>query len=520
MPDTYRSSFLSTNRNGGIPEHPLLCLERLDPAVIVPLLEIAHDGYFICDVGHSCLYANRAAGTIFGRAADELQGLPVSALFPHRGQEIAEQFTLRPDQWSAIILRPGGEKREIECTQTVVESQGEWFTIIMIRDMTEQRQLERKAEVLAQFATNMACADSLEATLNALARSVVTATGVMACLVPLISGVPPQFRVIGSYGLPSGYATDLSRLVRSGVFPPTLQAFEERRIIVAEGIRQLHLADARYTPVHPFLREVGWDTVVCIPLIYRGVSLGVFTVYYPPGPPPAEGEIAFFSAIADQAAVAVENARLLVAAQEKAALEERQRLARELHDSVSQGLYGITLGAQTARTFMESDCTHARESLDYVLSLAKATHTEMRSLIFALRPESLASEGIVEALNRRTAAITARHELLVETHLCNEPELPLEMKEALYRIAQEALHNVVKHAHATCCQLHLYQSQGAIVLEVCDDGVGFNPSSSFPGHLGLHSMRERALRLGGTLELASSPGKETRVRVVFPHPEA
>ena len=519
MPDTYRSSFLSANQDRGTTTHPLVRIDRLEPAVIVPLLEISLDGYFICDVGHSCLYANRAACNIFGRAADELQGKPVYSLFPRRGREIAEQFTLRPDHWSAIILRPGGEKREIECIQTVVESSGEWFTIIMIRDMTEQRQLERKAEVLAQFATNMACADSLEATLNALARSVVTATGVMACLVPLISGVPPQFRVVGSYGLPSGYAADLSRLVQSGVFPPTLQAFEERRIVVAEGIRQLHLADARYTPVHPFLREVGWDTVVCIPLIYRGESLGVFTVYCPPGPPPSEGEIAFFSAIADQAAVAVENARLLVAAQEKAALEERQRIARELHDSVSQGLYGITLGAQTARTFMESDCIHARESLDYVLALAKATHTEMRSLIFALRPESLASEGIVEALNRRTAAITARHELQVETNLCNEPELPLEMKEALYRIAQEALHNVVKHAHATCCQLNLYQHQCAIVLEVCDNGVGFNPSSPFPGHLGLHSMRERAMQLGGTLELASVPGRETRVRVVISHPE-
>ncbi len=517
MSDTYRSSY--SLADGDAPGRSLVSLDRLEPTIIVPLLDIALDGYFICDTGYNCLYANRAACTIFGRDAGELQGQPVDNLFPARGAEISQQFTLRPDHWSAIILRPGCEKREVECTQTVIESQSEWFTIIMIRDMTEQRQLERKAEVLAQFATNMACADSLEATLNALARSVVTATGVMACLVPLISGIPPQFRVIGSYGLPSGYATDLSRLVQKGVFPPTLQAFEERRIVVAEGIRQLHLADPRYTPVHPFLREVGWDTIVCIPLIYRGESLGVFTVYCPPGPPPAEGEIAFFSAIADQAAVAVENARLLVAAQEKAALEERQRLARELHDSVSQGLYGITLGAQTARTFMESDCTHARESLDYVLSLAKATHTEMRSLIFALRPESLASEGIVEALNRRAAAISARHELQVETHLCTEPELPLEVKEALYRIAQESLHNVVKHASARSCQLYLHQYQGTIVLEVCDDGVGFDPSSQFPGHLGLHSMRERAMHLGGTLELASIPGKETRVRVVIPCPD-
>jgi len=517
--ETFRASLLSANEDrSALPGGHLLRLARLDPAVIAPLLDISHDGYLICDAGHSCLYANRAACQMFGCAADALQGQPVDSLFPQRGWDISDQFTLRAERWFSAILRPGGEKREIECAQTIVESQGEWFAFIVMRDITELRQLERKAEVLAQFATNLTCADSLEATLNALARSVVQATGIMACLVPLISGVPPRFRVVGSYGLPEGYADGLGSLVRNGVFLPTMEAFEEQRIVVAENIPPLLLADPRYTPVHPFLRAVGWNTIVCIPLICRAESLGVFTVYCPAGPPPGKSEIAFFSAIADQAAVAVENARLLLAAQEKAALEERQRLARELHDSVSQALYGITLGAQAARASMASDREHAAESLDYVLALAKATHVEMRSLIFALRPESLASEGIVEALERRAAAICARHELQVETRLCQEPDVPLEIKEALHRIAQEALHNIVKHAHARCCQLSLYEDKRHIVLEVIDDGIGFDPSQAFPGHLGRHSMRERALQLGGALELSSLPGKGTRVRAIIPLP--
>ncbi len=517
MSNISRSTF-TPGREGwnDLPVQYLLRFSRLDPAIIIPLLDISPDGYIICNAEHVCLYSNRAACDIFGRDVGGMQGQPVSALFPQRGREVADQFILRADRWSSVILRPGGEKREIECMQTVVESQGEWFTIIVLRDLTHLRQLERKAEVLAQFATTMVSADSLEATLNALACSVVQATGVVACLVPLISGTPPLFRVVGSYGLPQGYAASLGSLVKHGIFLPTLQAFEERRTVVAVGLRQALLADDRYVPVHSFLQAVCWDTVVCVPLIYRGECRGVFTVYCPPGPPPDDGEIAFFSAIADQAAVAVENARLLVAAQEKAALEERQRLARELHDSVSQALYGITLGAQAARASMESDQAHARESLDYVLSLAKATHAEMRSLIFALHPESLESEGIVEALSRRAAAISARHELQIETHLCDEPDLPLEMKEALYRIAQEALNNIVKHAHADRCQLFLFERQGAIVLEVRDDGTGFDTSSTFPGHLGLHSMRERAIHLGGTLELSSIPAEGTQVRFVLP----
>lgn len=517
MSDSPRSTFISAREDwNDLPAQQILRLSRLDPAIIAPLLDISPDGYIICNAEHVCLYSNRAACDIFGRDAGGIQGQPVNALFPQRGREVGDQFILRADRWSSVILRPGGEKREVECMQTVVESQGEWFTIIVLRDVTHLRQLERKAEVLAQFATTMVSADSLEATLNALARSVVQAMGVVACLVPLISGTPPMFRVVGSYGLPQGYAASLGSLVQHGIFLPTLQAFEERRTVVAEGLRQSLLADARYIPVHSFLQAACWDTVVCVPLIYRGECRGVFTVYCPPGPPPDNGEIAFFSAIADQAAVAVENARLLVAAQEKAALEERQRLARELHDSVSQALYGITLGAQAAHASMESDRAHARESLDYVLSLAKATHTEMRSLIFALHPESLESEGLVEALSRRAAAISTRHELQIETHLCDEPDLPLEMKEALYRIAQETLHNIVKHAHADRCQLFLFEHRGAVVLEVRDDGTGFDTSSTFPGHLGLHSMRERAIHFGGTLEISSIPAEGTQVRVILP----
>ncbi|RAQ94341.1 PAS domain-containing sensor histidine kinase [Thermogemmatispora tikiterensis] len=499
-----------------LPLQHLLHLSRLDPAIVAPLLDLSPDGYLISNAEQICLYGNRAAAEIFGREVSSLQGQPLSVLFPQQQSDSAQLFSLRAGRWSAIILRSNGEKREVECQQSVIESQGEWFTIIVVRDLTFQRQLERKAEVLAQFASTLVGAGSLEATLNALARSVVQATGVMACLVPLINGEPPLFRVVGSYGLPPGYAHGLVRLVQQGICLPTMQAYAERRTVVATGLRQALLADPHYEPVHPFLRASCWETIVCIPLIYGSECRGVFTVYCPPGPPPDESEIAFFSAIADQAAVAVENARLLQTAQEKAALEERQRLARELHDSVAQGLYGIVLGAQAARAALETDQRHAHESLDYVLSLARATHAEMRSLIFALHPEALESNGIVEALARRAAAIKALHQLDVETRLDPEPGLPLETKEALYRIAQEALYNVVKHARAHRCQLALYREAGTIVLEVGDDGLGFDTTATFPGHLGLHSMRERASQIGGVLEITSAPAQGTLVRVRLP----
>jgi signal transduction histidine kinase len=221
-------------------------------------------------------------------------------------------------------------------------------------------------------------------------------------------------------------------------------------------------------------------------------------------------------ALANQAAVALENARLYEQAQELAVLQERQRLARELHDSVAQALYSIALGARTARTLLDRDPGKAVEPLDYVLTLAQAGQAEMRALIFELRPESLEIEGLVTTLQKQAEAIQARYGLKVVMEPGEEPVLPLIVKEALYRIAQEALHNSVKHANATVVELRLRELATGMMLEVIDNGVGFNPEQPFPGHMGLQSMRERVAQLGGTVEMTSAAGRGVQIRVVIP----
>ena len=203
-------------------------------------------------------------------------------------------------------------------------------------------------------------------------------------------------------------------------------------------------------------------------------------------------------------------------AQQLAAMEERQHLARELHDSVSQALYGISLGAHTALVVRDRDPAKLTEALDYILAQADAGLTEMRALIFELRPESLETEGLVVALTRQATALQARHGISVEIKSSVEPDLPFEAKEALYRIAQEALHNAARHARANKVDLRLNYTAQEIVLEVADDGVGFDPTGLFVGHLGLRSMRERAMRQGGTLDIESAPGLGTRVRARIP----
>jgi signal transduction histidine kinase len=203
-------------------------------------------------------------------------------------------------------------------------------------------------------------------------------------------------------------------------------------------------------------------------------------------------------------------------AQELVSLQERQRLARELHDSVSQALYAIGLGAHTAREALESDPEQAMASIDYVLALAEAGLAEMRALIFELRPESLEMEGLVAALTKQVAVLRTRYKLTVEADLGEEPTLSLETKHMLYRVAQEALHNIVKHARATKVNLHLASEENEFILEVRDNGRGFNPAEPFPGHLGLRSMNERVTRMGGTLTIESVPEQGTYLGVRIP----
>lgn len=196
-----------------------------------------------------------------------------------------------------------------------------------------------------------------------------------------------------------------------------------------------------------------------------------------------------------------------------AALEERQRLARELHDSVSQALYGIALGARTAQIQLERDPARLAEPLDYILSLAEAGLSEMRALIFELRPESLQNEGLVAALTKQADALRARYKLDVVTHFDSEPDLSLDVKEALYRIAQEALHNVARHAHATRVELSLHDTDGTLTFAVRDNGKGFDAAQKYPGHLGLKSMHERAAQIGGMLRIASQLNEGTTITV-------
>jgi signal transduction histidine kinase len=295
-----------------------------------------------------------------------------------------------------------------------------------------------------------------------------------------------------------------------------LEAFRQRKIIVGRDTRLPLLPYVSSPEAREYLVSAPWNVVYGVPLIFRGRALGALTCYYEREPEPEEELLPFLQAVADQAALLVESARLTDELRGKAVLEERQRIAHELHDSVTQALYGIGLGADAALAQLEQGQTESlKGALTYLSSLAKAGMAEMRSLLFELRPETLHGEGLMALLERQVSALEPRHGLKVVANLI-EPSLEWEAKHALYRVVQEALGNIAKHAAATRVELDMTERDGWLRVRIHDNGKGFQTGEPHPGHFGLPTMRERMHGLGGRLTLNSQPGDGTTVLAELP----
>jgi two-component system nitrate/nitrite sensor histidine kinase NarX len=215
---------------------------------------------------------------------------------------------------------------------------------------------------------------------------------------------------------------------------------------------------------------------------------------------------------AAQAAIAIQNARLYKQAQELATIEERQRLARELHDAVSQTLFSASVIAETLpRIYQRQSPTDMQRGLDELNRLTRAAMAEMRTLLAELRPRALL-DGDLPTLVKQLADAAAGHvEAGFTVELPPQCVLPAEVKLVFYRIAQEALSNIVKHARARTVRIRMGQANDVVWLGVEDDGRGFNPEQLVSGHYGLQIMHERAEAIGARLEIQSEPGKGTRL---------
>jgi len=267
-------------------------------------------------------------------------------------------------------------------------------------------------------------------------------------------------------------------------------------------------------------RESGFHALGIVPLLSRANFVGTLFVVIRGRRGFSPQEVELLAAIGAQIGVAVENAQLYEQAQRVAVVQERQRLARELHDSVTQSLHSSTLMAEAGQRLAGAgDLERTKHYLMRLGEISQQALKEMRLLVYELRPLALRKAGLVGALQQRLDAVERRAG--VDARLVvlggdpgerQEVDLPADVEQALYRIAQEALNNALKHAKPSSVVVTL-RMEGRVEIEVADDGSGFDVVDG-AGGIGLVSMRERAEKVGGTLTIRSAPGKGTRIRVI------
>jgi len=290
-------------------------------------------------------------------------------------------------------------------------------------------------------------------------------------------------------------------------------------VMLREG-KPLRLPDIRKDPrfwgwpaAHPELTDVlgvpirnGEDILGFIFAACKRVS-GGFT----------ERDERIVSLFAAHAAIALSNARLYESGRELSVLQERARLARDLHDAVSQKLFSVRAKARAATILVERDPARAIEEMRSVAELAGQAHAELRAVIDGLTPPELTAGGLVSSLRAYAMLAGRTYGTEVAVRAADLPELGPREDTAVYRVAQEAIGNALRHSGAGHVTVNLYRRQRSAVLEVIDDGSGFDPSAPHAG-LGLTSMRERARSVGGKLTITSARGTGTKVRLSVPAP--
>jgi signal transduction histidine kinase len=295
---------------------------------------------------------------------------------------------------------------------------------------------------------------------------------------------------------------------------------------VAGSGEPLLVPDVSLEPRYVWMQGSKSRSELLVPIAVKGEVIGVLDVQSDRLNDFDDTDLAVLQSLAHQIGAAIENAQLYEQAQEAAVVQERNRLARELHDAVTQTLFSASLIAEAVPDTWDNDPAEGRQLLEELRQLSRGALAEMRTLLLELRPAALVETDLSDLLRQLAEAATGREGIPVTVKVDGQCHVPTEVHVALYRIAQEALNNVVKHARASRATVILRASPapsewgaGKVELAIHDDGRGFDPDLTPPERLGLGIMRERAQAIGAELTIDSRPGQGTEVRVAWAGPD-
>ena len=424
----------------------------------------------------------------------------------------------RKEQVIGLITLAHGEPMRFTARHgalaTAIASQAA-LAIDHARVFAREQEALRRMTTLAEVSARVAVAGSLETVVAGLLQQLVESSGALAGAVFVTESDLTTAWLAGAHGLPPGYAEAIAEAMRQGHVTFSLDELEEGRPLVRSNVWQTLLAQPRFQHLQRYAAEVAWDTTVLVPLVSRGTKLGLLAAYYHHDRQPDPDELTFLAALGNQAAIAIENARLFTQAQETIVLEERSRLARDLHDSATQTVFSMGMLAEAAQRQHALGSDQLGDTLGRIATLAGQAHAELRALLLELRPEDAVAQGLDAGLARLVSAVHVRSGLDVRITGGITTPLPQPQALAVFRIVQEALNNVVKHARARVVSIDITDGADGSAVRVTDDGMGFavDAVAAGQGGLGMRSMRERAAAAGLLLHVTSAPGQGTSVVV-------
>ena len=382
------------------------------------------------------------------------------------------------------------------------------------------RRIERLT-TLAGITQQLLAATELETVLQVVVESASRLCDASGALVSLIDDSTGYTWPVAAHSLSSVAAPRLGANRPRTLDPAfysgsaTEAAFRQGKAVAIEDYATWPPSGARDTSLAHGVRAL-----ILAPLRVRDVPIGALSVTDSSPRPFTPEDVALVEALADQAALAIEQARLLQRSREAAALEERARLARDLHDSVTQTVAGLGMLAQAAQVQYVRGLPALGNTLQRVGTLAQEAMAETRALLFELRPAALAEEGLAGALAKLVAAVQVRLDVPIRYTGTATARLGPETELAIFRIVQEALANAGKYARATVITVTLAEADGQLSVIVADDGVGFDPAAPVApsadarqGGMGLRAMRERAAAAGLSLRIDSAPDAGTSITV-------
>lgn len=503
---------------------------RLNEERFRNLADNIQEGLTIIENG-KLVYVNDRACDIFGKCPEgDLRQRIRDFALPEEATRVNALLTRKsPSELQYWIRRPDGKMRCIREHYSTVRSEESHRLFIVTSDVTERVQayqnLEqavsdrtRELSTVLDISQRIASTLELEPLLNLILDQIASIIPYSGAAIYTLEESRLKAAAYQLPGLPNLPPSLTLSLEHAGMFRPVVT---EKRVLVLEDVRgepplaRAFQAAGITIPPSLFRHSHSW---IGIPLLVRGHVTGLLSLTHEQPGYYTETHARLAQAISHQIAIAIENARLYEQAQDLATLGERNRIARELHDSVTQLLYGISLLSTAAsRSAGKKNVEQVQQNLGEIKDNALQALQEMRLLILELNPPLLQKHGLVAALKASLESIESRAGLETELHTDGVSRLPRAIEPDVYRIAMEALNNLVRYARAKKVTVNLQTLSDWVILDICDNGVGFDLEFARSGAgMGIHNMEQRAQRLGGRLDITSRPGAGTRIKAEIP----